>query len=88
MEDSSDCKIGNFQTEGNVIMLRKHSNKSVFESFFIFFLTHTCNTTYKSQFSITIYRCHNFLLPRHRQITFHILTIQDRRKSLCFNDLH
>ena len=24
------------QTEGNVIMLRKHSNKSVFESFFIF----------------------------------------------------
>ena len=33
MEDSSDCKIGNFQTEGNVIMLRKHSNKSVFESF-------------------------------------------------------
>ena len=41
MEDSSDCKIGNFQTEGNVIMLRKHSNKSVFESFFIFFLTHT-----------------------------------------------
>ena len=49
MEDSSDCKIGNFQTEGNVIMLRKHSNKSVFESFFIFFLTHTCNTTYKSK---------------------------------------
>ena len=36
MENSIDCKIGNFQTEGNVIMLRKHSNKSVFESFFIF----------------------------------------------------
>ena len=46
------------------------------------------NTIHKSEFSITIHRCHNFLLSRHRQITFHILTIQNRRKSLCFNDLH
>ena len=28
MENSIDCKIGNFQTESNVIMLHKHSNKS------------------------------------------------------------
>lgn len=34
MEDSSDCKIGNFQTEGNVIMLRKHLDKSVSNNFF------------------------------------------------------
>jgi hypothetical protein len=25
---STGCKIGNFQTESNVIMLHKHSNKS------------------------------------------------------------
>ena len=36
MEDSIGCKIGNFQTEGNVIMLHKHPNKSVFKSSFIF----------------------------------------------------
>ena len=36
MEDSIGCKIGNFQTESNVIMLHKHSNKSVSESLFIF----------------------------------------------------
>ena len=36
MENSIDCKIGDFQTEGNVIMLHKHSNKSVSESLFIF----------------------------------------------------
>ena len=29
MEDSIDCKIGDFQTESNVIMLHKHLNKSV-----------------------------------------------------------
>ena len=29
MEGSIDCKIGNFQTEGNVIMLHKHLGKSV-----------------------------------------------------------
>ena len=28
MENSIGCKIGNFQTESNVIMLHKHSNKS------------------------------------------------------------
>lgn len=32
MEDSIGCKIGNFQTEDNVIMLHKHLNKSVFGS--------------------------------------------------------
>ena len=36
MEDSIGCKIGNFQTEGNVIMLHKHPNKSVSKSSFIF----------------------------------------------------
>ncbi len=46
MENSIDCKIGDFQTEGNVIMLHKHLDKSVFVSFF---LTHTCNTIYKSK---------------------------------------
>ena len=29
MENSIDCKIGDFQTEGNVIMLHKHLDKSV-----------------------------------------------------------
>ena len=29
MEDSIDCKIGDFQTEGNVIMLHKYLAKSV-----------------------------------------------------------
>ena len=37
---------GDFQTEGNVIMLHKHLDKSVFVSFF---LTHTCNTINKSK---------------------------------------
>ena len=46
MENSIDCKIGDFQTEGNVIMLHKHLDKSVFVSFF---LTHTCNTINKSK---------------------------------------
>ena len=36
MENIIDCKIGDFQTEGNVIMLHKHLDKSVSESFFIF----------------------------------------------------
>ncbi len=54
MEDSSDCKIGNFQTEGNVIMLLKHSNKSVFESFF--YLPST-NTKLISQYSLTYTLC-------------------------------
>ena len=46
------------------------------------------NTIHKSEFSITIHRCHNFLLSRHCQITFHILAIQDHGKSFCFNYLH
>ena len=46
------------------------------------------NTTYKSEFSITIHRCHNLLFSRHCQITFHILAIQDRGKSFCFNHPH
>jgi len=36
MEDSIGCKIGNFQTESNVIMLLKHPNKSVlFKPFYL-----------------------------------------------------
>ena len=46
------------------------------------------NTTYKSEFSITIHRCHNLLFSRHCQITFHILAIQDHGKSFCFNHPH
>lgn len=36
MENSIDCKIGNFQTEGNAIMLHKHLDKSVSKNSFIF----------------------------------------------------
>jgi len=35
MENSIDCKIGDFQTEGNVIMLHKHLDKSVFVERFL-----------------------------------------------------
>ena len=41
MEDSIGCKIGNFQTESNVIMLHKHSNKSVLQKSFYFLLINT-----------------------------------------------
>ena len=41
MEDSIGCKIGNFQTEGNVIMRYKHSNKSVLFKPFHLQLTNT-----------------------------------------------
>ena len=50
MEDSIGCKIGNFQTESNVIMLLKHPNKSV-----LFKLFHLLSTNPKliSQYPIT-----------------------------------
>ena len=73
MEDSIGCKIGNFQTESNVIMLHKHSNKSVSESLFIFFLTHTCNTPpIISVFKLQITICNKFrkmlrLIKKHTQ---------------------
>ena len=36
MENSIGCKTGNFQTEGNVIMLHKHFDKSVlFKPFYL-----------------------------------------------------
>ena len=41
MEDSIDCKIGDFQTESNVIMLHKHLNKSVLMHLFKFPFTNT-----------------------------------------------
>ena len=41
MENSIGCKIGNFQTESNVIMLHKHSNKSVLQKSFYFLLINT-----------------------------------------------
>ena len=41
MDDSIGCKIGNFQTEGNVIMRYKHSNKSVLFKPFHLQLTNT-----------------------------------------------
>ena len=41
MEDSIGCKIGNFQTESNVIMLLKHPNKSVLFKLFQLLLTNT-----------------------------------------------
>ena len=49
-EDSIDCKIVNFQTEGNVIMLHKHPNKSV-----LFKLFHLLSTNPKliSQYRLT-----------------------------------
>ena len=50
MEDSIGCKIGNFQTESNVIMLHKHPNKSV-----LFKLFHLLSTNPKliSQYRLT-----------------------------------
>ena len=50
MENSIDCKIGNFQTESNVIMLHKHPNKSV-----LFKLFHLLSTNPKliSQYRLT-----------------------------------
>ena len=50
MEDSIGCKIGNFQTESNVIMLLKHPNKSV-----LFKLFHLLSTNPKliSQYRLT-----------------------------------
>ena len=41
MEDSIDCKIGNFQIEGNVIMLHKHLDKSVLQKVFYLLLINT-----------------------------------------------
>ena len=41
MENSIDCKIGNFQTEGNVIMLHKYLAKSVLQKFFYLLLINT-----------------------------------------------
>ena len=41
MEDSIGCKIGNFQTEGNVIMCHKHLDKSVLMHLFKFPFTNT-----------------------------------------------
>ena len=54
MEDSSDCKIGNFQTEGNVIMLHKHSNKSVLQKSCYLLLI---NTKIINQYRITYTPC-------------------------------
>ena len=50
MEDSIGCKIGNFQTESNVIMLLKHPNKSVL--FKLFYLLST-NPKLISQYRLT-----------------------------------
>ena len=54
MEDSIGCKIGNFQTESNVIMLHKHPNKSV-----LFKLFHLLSTNPKliSQYRLTYTLC-------------------------------
>ena len=41
VENSIDCEIGNFQTEGNVIMLNKHFDKSVLFKTFHLLLTNT-----------------------------------------------
>ena len=54
MEDSIDCKIGNFQTEDNVIMLRKHIDKSVLMHLFKFPFT---NTKIINQYRITYTFC-------------------------------
>ena len=54
MENSIGCKIGNFQTESNVIMLHKHSNKSVFVSFFHLPLM---NTKIINQYRLTYTLC-------------------------------
>ena len=53
MENSIDCKIGDFQTEGNVIMLHKHLDKSVFVSFF---LTHTTKR-YSNHYTVCMFYC-------------------------------
>ena len=50
MEDSIDCKIGDFQTESNVIMLHKHLDKSVPMHLFKFPFT---NTKIINQYRIT-----------------------------------
>ena len=49
-EDSIDCKIVNFQTEGNVIMCHKHLDKSVLMHLFKFPFT---NTKIVNQYHIT-----------------------------------
>ena len=41
MENSIDCKIGDFYTEGNVIMCYKHLDKSVLMHLFKFPFTNT-----------------------------------------------
>ena len=50
MEDSIDCKIVDFQTEGNVIMLHKHSNKLVLQKSCYLLLI---NTKIINQYRIT-----------------------------------
>ena len=50
VEDSIDCKIGDFQTESNVIMLHKHLDKSVPMHLFKFPFT---NTKIINQYRIT-----------------------------------
>ena len=54
MENSIDCKIGNFQTEGNVIVLHKHLDKSVFVSFFHL---PSMNTKIINQYRLTYTLC-------------------------------
>ena len=54
MENSIDCKIGDFQTEGNVIMLHKHLDKSVFVSFFHL---PSMNTKIINQYRLTYTLC-------------------------------
>ena len=54
MENSIDCKIGNFQTEGNVIMLHKYLAKSVLRLFFYLLLI---NTKIINQYRITYTLC-------------------------------
>ena len=54
MENSIGCKTGNFQTEGNVIMLHKHLEKSVFVSFFHL---PSMNTKIINQYRITYTPC-------------------------------
>ena len=53
-EDSIDCKIVNFQTEGNVIMLHKHSNKLVLQKSCYLLLI---NTKIINQYRITYTPC-------------------------------
>ena len=53
-EDSIDCKIVDFQTEGNVIMLHKHSNKLVLQKSCYLLLI---NTKIINQYRITYTPC-------------------------------